>query len=416
MSELQQRLTALSVRGRRRAIGDSGDASAELAAADLRSDVTGDPFVVTVQRDGNWYVSPAYTALEYVRVLNDLPAADLGSVRTAQLGADTPEAAVRDAITALGTRDLERVFAVLPPDELPLYDYRAALTQLAAESDWGFTVERFSATTEVDGDEAIVSVEASGSSTTEFAEPGDTWTLAGGCLRADSRDGEDWYVNDVLCLADDGAFPLGGMGSGSGDLAGPTRFRAVQHDGRWFASPVATVLDHLDVWIGNFDQRDLYELLGLEHLLPPEATLGLGEQLSVAQAGGRTHVFEFEGRAGQEVIGLIETGDEDSGGYGQLYGPDGGDIEDGYGVLQGGAATLPVDGTYTLLVRFYGASDFTLTLWDAAQAPPEAFESPYAEVIDEECVTEVDGSMACASSDFDSVAPATTVAAADVVP
>ena len=36
-------------------------------------------FVVAVQRDGSWYVSPAYTALEYVRVVNELPAADYGS-------------------------------------------------------------------------------------------------------------------------------------------------------------------------------------------------------------------------------------------------------------------------------------------------------------------------------------------------
>ena len=40
-------------------------------------------FVVAVQRNGSWYVSPAYTALEYVRVVNHLPAAEYGSGRAA---------------------------------------------------------------------------------------------------------------------------------------------------------------------------------------------------------------------------------------------------------------------------------------------------------------------------------------------
>ena len=48
-------------------------------------------FVVTVRHDGRWYVSPAYTALEYAREVDGGPAAEFGSAQAADLGADTPE-------------------------------------------------------------------------------------------------------------------------------------------------------------------------------------------------------------------------------------------------------------------------------------------------------------------------------------
>ena len=81
---------------------------------------------------GNWYVSAAYTVLEYVREYNQLPAADFGSGERniATLGADSPDAAVQDSMRALQRNDWSKLMTMVPPDEIPFYDYRAAFTEL----------------------------------------------------------------------------------------------------------------------------------------------------------------------------------------------------------------------------------------------------------------------------------------------
>ena len=85
-----------------RALRNSKNSSAQADLATLGRDEGLPTFVMTVQRDGHWYVSAAYTALEYIRVANHLPAADFGSGlrAAATLGADTPELAVSDGLRA----------------------------------------------------------------------------------------------------------------------------------------------------------------------------------------------------------------------------------------------------------------------------------------------------------------------------
>ena len=73
-------------------------------------------------------MSAAYTTLEYIREANHLPAADFGSgVRdAATLGADSPDAAVTEAMHAFADRDWQKLIELAPPSEIPAYDYRAA--------------------------------------------------------------------------------------------------------------------------------------------------------------------------------------------------------------------------------------------------------------------------------------------------
>ncbi|MCU1429407.1 MAG: hypothetical protein JWL83_3407, partial [Actinomycetia bacterium] len=59
-------------------VDPSGDHAGSVDFAKVRP-LDAEPFVVVIRRDGNWYVSPAYTALEYARIANDLPAPDYGS-------------------------------------------------------------------------------------------------------------------------------------------------------------------------------------------------------------------------------------------------------------------------------------------------------------------------------------------------
>ena len=163
----------------------AADVSGGLGAAELRREDT-QPFVVAVERDGGWYVSAAYTALEYVRVLNDLPAADYGSgiARAATLGAASPEDAARQMISSLAETDWEGVFSLVPPDEIALYDYRSPLAELLSGTG-GFTVDELDAKSEIHGDAATVEVRASGKleSGGENDYGPTEWELSDGCLR-----------------------------------------------------------------------------------------------------------------------------------------------------------------------------------------------------------------------------------------
>ncbi len=157
--------------------GSDGDGQVDL------STVVSDPgvptFVVVVRHNGGWYVSPAYTAMEYIRELNHYPAADFGSAKAADLGADTPDAAVSDALRAWQQSDWNRLIALAPPDELPLYDYRAMIDAGATDSDVNFTIDHLSTTSTQSGDTGVVQLDASG--TTGSGRDRGTWQVGGTC-------------------------------------------------------------------------------------------------------------------------------------------------------------------------------------------------------------------------------------------
>jgi hypothetical protein len=324
-----------------------------------------DPFVVAIRRDDSWYVSAAYTALEYVRVANDLPAAEYGAaLARPDLGADSPEAAAREFATALGARDWNRVFALLPPNELPLYDYRAGLGRLLDEQQFDFTVDTVDASAQIDGDRATVTVSASG--TTGTGDGPGSWNLAGDCVRTEYADGSETYAYGT-CLSERGVLPVQFFGA---PQDGPTTVEAVRHDGRWFLSPVATALDVLDAWVGNFDERALHSLLGDHGAIEPDGHIALGEPATVRGEGyGLGYAYTFEGRAGQRVVGQVDANRPYDGLGAVLIAPDGTVLEDGYGVLYGEPVQLPVTGTYKLVAVHYAAGEQRFTLWDVRDAP-----------------------------------------------
>ena len=63
-------------------------------------------FLMTVREDGNWYISPEYTALEYAREALDLPEADFTLSRDLETqGSSSPEAVVTDFADAMEAID-----------------------------------------------------------------------------------------------------------------------------------------------------------------------------------------------------------------------------------------------------------------------------------------------------------------------
>ncbi|MDQ1476006.1 MAG: hypothetical protein QOE62_1235 [Actinomycetota bacterium] len=373
----------------------SDDKSAQSDLARLAAKENLPTFVVVVREEGRWYVSTAYTVLEYVREVNQLPAADFGSGvhNVSTLGADTPDAAVQDSMRALQAEDWSKLMTMVSPREIPFYDYRAAFTELIRQSRSGdttppapvFTIGSMRTTSDVSGATAKVSLTASGR--TKHG----TWSLDGGCFKAGSDDATNpQFQYPVTCGAGSSlayfsvlALPFTGADSSS-------QFTVVRQDGRWFVSPVGTVLDVIDHTISQLDRRAVYSMLNIPGRIPFDGALTLGRPvaLSVSPAKRGLQVLSFEGHQGEQLLGLATStatsGSKSKGsGYAEIpadvrvFAPDGSEIADAGNLLSGHALTLPADGAYKFVLQMHIFSfdtlgDVTVTIWDAANAPAEA--------------------------------------------
>lgn len=378
-----------------KALRNSHDNSSSADLSQLAADLKLPTFVVAIKRDGKWYVSAAYTVLEYVREANELPAADLGSgTRSAStLGADTPEAAVQESMRALAQKDWSKLLTMSPPDEVPVYDYRAALVSLIQRDDPrgvdgskpAFTIGSMTTSAQVDGDTAKVSLNASGTTS------GGKWSIEGGCFSSRS--------NDEVAAGDPAlpCFPAGGflflrVGYGA-DSAKDAKVAVVKEGGRWFVSPVGTALDLVNQAVNGLDRRSLYTLLNLANLLPTDGVVTLGKPIALDGAAyllGNVKVLAFDGHKGESVLGLTSpakgspsspsspssgiAGSANPQAQVRVYRPDGSEIEAAPGLMYGQPLVLPVDGRYTIVLQAISTieSSVSVTIWDAANAPEAA--------------------------------------------
>lgn len=220
------------------------------------------PFVIMVKQDGRWYYSVAYTALEYWRLSEGLPAADLGSaLRRTDSGAASPEAAVTDALRAFGNignqADLDRVLALAPPDELgALYDYRAAIYQALQQGEVDLPGRLYDVVgtptfdTEAGDHDVRVyprRVELRYTSTDDYgATKNGTLVIDRRCVEDSTEDPPRQCITEQQTAKD----------LGVGDIFVST----VKQHGRWYVSPMATLGDYLDIIVGRLDRNTLNKL------------------------------------------------------------------------------------------------------------------------------------------------------------
>jgi len=363
--------------------GEDGHSTADLTT--LAEGANLPTFVVVVRQNGGWYVSPAYTTLEYIREANEYPAADFGSAKAAELGAATPEDAVKDALHAWQSANWDRLIALAPPDEIPLYDYRAMIKASAADLRPDFAIDNVSTIATVNGDSAVVKLDASG---TYGSDPVQRWQVGGTCPASAggwfgySRSFDDSSASSAstpeLCLAGDlgQAVPFGLYMAGSdATTSGPISIDVVREDGRWFVSPVTTVLDLLDSAIDHVDERTVYSVLGLAYDLPPDGTITLDQPFQVPAPSSSSYfasrVYAFDGQAGQEIVGASTSATDRYSVSGEIYTAAGDDV----GWVDFGSypstVKLPSTGSYRLVLEPFGvpSAGTTLTLWDLAHAP-----------------------------------------------
>jgi hypothetical protein len=374
---------------------NTDDNSAQADLATLAESENLPTFVVAIREEGRWYVSTAYTVLEYVREVNQLPGADFGSgVRDiATLGADSPDAAVQDAMRALQAEDWSKLMTMVSPREIPFYDYRAAFTELirreradeSGPSKPAFTIASMTTTADVRGDTAKVRLTASGTTNNG------TWSLDGGCFKAtDNHATDPQFRYPVTCGPASSltyfsvlAFPFMGADPSS-------QFTVVRQDGRWFVSPVGTGLDVIDHTISLLDKRSVYAMLNVPDRIPFDGALTLSRPvvLSASTTVRGLQVLSFEGHQGEQLLGLATStatsGRKPTGrDYVEIpagvrvFAPDGSELSSAGDLLTGHALKLPADGAYKFvlqmqLFRVDELGDVTVTIWDAANAPAEA--------------------------------------------
>ena len=325
----------------------------------------------------------------------------------------------------------DRLLALAPPDEIPLYDYRAMLDkELTAGEDAelhdrrsdhhavgerrhrdraghgvGDVRERQAEVADrrhvpgaVDRRRASARRRARhlASSPPDRAAPAGrsvvaTVTTATGAateervLRTDAHEVESW------CYSGSGAdaLPFGLFldPSGGESSTGTVSISVVREGGRWFVSPVTTVLSVLDAGIQHIDQRAVDSMLGVAYELPPDGTITLDQpfQAPASATPFSSRVYAFDGKAGQQVVGEFDSTPQkqaDPLAFGFVYTADGESVgEVDFSSLPAkpndfvfaSTAKLPSDGSYRLVLNDVGPAsgntDATLTLWDLADAP-----------------------------------------------
>ncbi len=367
------------------------DHSAQVDLASMLQDRSLPSFVIAVKDGGSWYVSAAYTALEYFREYNNLPAADFGSgaKAAATLGADSPDAAVQDAMRALQASDWDKLMALAPPDEIPVYDYRAAMAQYATEhnASTNFTIASMTTSSNVDGDTAKVQLTASGSTDSG------TWSVGDGCFKGPNT-APDYFS---VLSGENGCLPAAYTTYFGGAGATTNAISVVQEHGRWFVSPVHTALDVVDNYIQKVDRRGLYTLLNLPGEIPADGTLTLGQPVVLHPTEAGLHVFNFHGTKGEQLLGLTDDGSK------RGYPVAAVEVLDGSGqylpdnMLYGSPVSLPADGDYKIVMRTFSDKNTSVTLWDAADAPAAA-KHPWYGNQDGSCQTDINGISSCFSS------------------
>jgi hypothetical protein len=300
--------------------------------------------VMTIERGGGWYVSATYTAAEAIRLEDqpDSPLPNFGA-GTPATGADSPEAVVRDLVTAIDEVDVAAMIGLTSPTRARvLHDYGPMLIDIADDTDPDEVSLTDVELTTADGPDGTTLVKVTAY---ELALGGEyetvTHRLADGCLITSYEypdtdeypSPEDpWFPDEMNSCAPDGRAMPGAMW-----LAGPLgvdgesiTFVTVEEDGRWFLDPLDSVgsvlvtslrsqsVDELRsiayLWTGAswmIQDDDFWTACGVER---PAPSVGLEagydaldrciSQLPIDYEGGwySGYGFGFSGSGGEDTV------------------------------------------------------------------------------------------------------------------
>jgi hypothetical protein len=252
---------------------DIGDLLDELEAeADDGGEDFVNPFsIAVIEEDGRFFPSVGFTVAEFARVDanaggEDIDAPELGDGIEPE-GADSPLAAVQDAVEAATAGDLEAGLAVLDPGELGAAQvYVPLLTDLPDPEDTGVEVEITDARVEDLGRGASRVVPTAVNVSGELDGAAFDFTLEDHCveLSVDVED-EDGFELDRTCfdediesdIADDVDVPeeISDLIAAVSPIEGG--FVTVERDGRHFVSPIRTLVQSIADVVDDIGAEDL---------------------------------------------------------------------------------------------------------------------------------------------------------------
>ena len=228
-----------------------------------------DEILVAVKEDGRWYFSIWYTVAERARLDSDAPMPDPAR-RVKANGADSAEGAVDAFLRATVRLDLRRMMELLPPDEArALHDYAPLFLDEAKEAGAGFRrsveidiTQLDLRTVTQDGDRAMVQIEKLGFNGV-VREENVRITYRDGCATLTPLTGRG--RSEKICPGD--------FGEGAPELfeqffpGGPTPdldveqpalgIATVRRDGKWYVSPIRTMLDNVVATLRVLDRADI---------------------------------------------------------------------------------------------------------------------------------------------------------------
>ncbi len=199
--------------------------------------------ILVTDGDEGWRVNVLHTFLEAVRKAEGWPTPDYSTVID-PTGAESPEAAVRQWMTAQGAWDVSAIINLVDPVEVPavhLYESQLAEVFNSIVDDFPstnlYTFDdprldedggRLTAVIETFSIERVPTESAFGN------QP--SFNFDGNCRRND--------VGLAVAASSDSCVDGDDRAMASVAAATPIEIRLVERDGRWFVSPMGTVIDH----------------------------------------------------------------------------------------------------------------------------------------------------------------------------
>lgn len=277
-----------------------------------------DPFVIAVERGGGWYVSPLYTAAQYLVDSQGLDMPDLEDPEAGD-GADSPEDAVRDVLVAAGEADGRATGGLVSGEAgVAVSSYRRALEDFVdqeAGSDSSATVDRIE--TDVnerdDGGMSVVVTELEGELRWTDPDTDDERSASvqwdGECLdiieddEADEDPGDPDAGRD-FCLTDSwNRF-------GVDELA----VAVSESDGGWRVDPVATLADYAADIVPELTETAVLRILDYPEVAEPTDELSADAPTTVELNDAGFAVLTLEATEGEPftITAEMEGGDGDS--------------------------------------------------------------------------------------------------------
>jgi hypothetical protein len=206
--------------------------------------------IVVVERGGRWYVSFGYSIAEGARRADGRSIEELGDGVEPD-GADSAEDAVREFLLAAADLDPRRLIELLSPEELgAVQDYAGMFIEEAeglgafARRAVKFDISTLELDADTDGDHAVVKVEE-----LEFSAEGEGFgfSLEDECFNLQLPESEP----QEICEGDDASEALPFPGAEDFEVpefsfegkALEAGIVATRVDGKWFVSPIRTVLE-----------------------------------------------------------------------------------------------------------------------------------------------------------------------------